>query len=99
MRKDALVRRWYVAFQASDSQRALKFSSDHGNSTQPWHDFTNIKAKPFSPPMDSRSPRGRAAATADEAVAAARELAGEVVIKIQPGPRGAPESVRTSSMP
>src|SRR5712691_6855154 len=28
-------------------------------------------------------PRGRAAATADEAVAAAKELAGEVVIKIQ----------------
>ena len=28
-------------------------------------------------------PRGRAASTADEAVAAARELAGEVVIKIQ----------------
>ena len=28
-------------------------------------------------------PQGRAAATADEAVAAARELAGEMVIKIQ----------------
>ena len=44
-------------------------------------------------------PRGRAASTADEAVVAAGELGGEVVIKIQPGPRGAPESVRTSSMP
>src|SRR6266516_6224394 len=33
----------------------LKFAQDHGNSSDPWHDFTSIKAKPFSPPTDSRS--------------------------------------------
>ena len=47
-----------------------------------WRDFTNIRAKPFSLRMDSRS-RVAAASSADEAVAAAKELGGEVVVKIQ----------------
>src|SRR6266852_240833 len=34
--------------------RKRRVGSDHGNSTQPWHDFTNIKAKLYSAPTDSR---------------------------------------------
>src|SRR6266404_506116 len=43
-----------VQERGSRTQTALKFSSDHGNSTQRWHDFKNIKAKRFSPPTDSK---------------------------------------------
>ena len=53
------------------------------NSTQPWHDSTNIKAKRFLPLTDSKSRVAASARTAEEAVAAAAELGGEVVIKIQ----------------
>jgi hypothetical protein len=57
------------------------------NSTRPWRDFTNTKAKPFSAPTGLKSPRGRAVFTPNEAMAAAKEILhekdGEVVIKIQ----------------
>jgi hypothetical protein len=32
--------------------RGAEISLKSGDTTQPWHDFTNIKAKPFSLRMD-----------------------------------------------
>jgi Succinyl-CoA synthetase, beta subunit len=52
------------------------------NRTHPWRDFTSIKAKRFSREW-IQNPARRAASTADEAVAAAKELGSEVVVKIQ----------------
>src|SRR5882757_4500529 len=45
-------RQCYISFKILI--RKWRVGQDHGNSTQPWHDFTSIKAKPFWPPTDSK---------------------------------------------